>query len=185
MALKWQKRAGFHCHYVFHRQWVIITADKCKAWMCSFRSSSSATCIPNVNQSAGFQLVKITMATLALREQVFSCKSLEDRNFGTGIFHEIWMKYHLDEKRHQKGQKKTNLKNLLQVQTAFKTLKLHVPSPATVLYVADVEELVFLLDSSTAASFDDLKTVENTSPSQRVPSLSGRPSDLTCSTAAY
>jgi len=52
-------------------------------------------------------------------------------------------------------------KYYFRVQTAPKTFKLHVPSPGTVLCVATGEELIFLLDSSAAALFDDLKTVEN------------------------
>lgn len=63
---------------------------------------------------------------------------------------------------------------LLWVQTASKALELPVPSP----FVADVEEFMSLLDSSTAALFDDLKTVKNMSPPQTLPSLPGKPSDL-------
>lgn len=68
----------------------------------------------------------MTTGTFALCRQVCSWNSLEDRRYGTAIFHEIWMKIKGRIRDKQENQK------LFQVETPFEALKLPVPNPATV-----------------------------------------------------
>lgn len=129
--------------------------------MCSFRTSSSATYIPNVNQ-LDFNMWKLQLQLLLCVNR-FAPASLSK----TGIFEQeffskfgwntIWIQKGIKEAKNGKKPPK------LQVQTASRTFKFHVPSAATVLVWLIWRNWYFLLYSSTAVLFDDLKTEENMS----------------------
>lgn len=112
-----------------------------------------------------FQHVEMTIATLAL----WTClllKFFRRQEILNGSF-----SWNLDEEK-KRDQRQATKPKLFQVETPFEAPKLPVPNPATVP-VAGGENWIS----------NGLKTVGNTLHPQTLPSLSGRPSDLTHSTA--